>query len=35
MPKDNIRTYVVTFDIAKHFIMPIETSLLKIYLFCS
>jgi len=25
MPKDSIRTRVVTFDTAKHFIIPIET----------
>ena len=25
MPKDSIRTHVVTFDTAKHFIIPIET----------
>ena len=25
IPKDSIRTHVVTFDTAKHFIIPIET----------
>ena len=25
MPKDNIRTRVVTIDTAKHFIIPVET----------
>jgi len=27
MPKDSIRTCVVTFDTAEHFIIPIETLL--------
>jgi len=34
MPKDSIRTRVVTFDTAKHFIISIET-LFKRCLFCS
>jgi len=29
MPKDSIRTHVVTSDIAKHFIMPVETLFFK------
>jgi len=25
VPKESIRTHTVTFDVAKHFIIPIET----------
>jgi len=36
VPKDSIRTCVVTFDTAKHFIIPIETLFVyKICLICS
>jgi len=33
MPKDSIRTHVVTFDIAKHFIIPTEIASKPAYLF--
>jgi len=33
IPKDSIQTCIVTFDTAKHFIIPIETLYVQIFTF--